>query len=74
MVCVNFGLGNKRDNPYLVTFLIKTPIFEWYVLWCGFKNILQKDMFPKNIALCVQNMITIMNSTININGGTYMTI
>ena len=23
------------DTPYSVTFLIGTPIFEWYVVWCA---------------------------------------
>lgn len=25
-------------QPYLVTFVIRTPTFEWNVVWCGSKN------------------------------------
>ena len=32
------------DIPYLVTFMIMTPKFEWYVVWGGSKNAYQKDM------------------------------
>ena len=48
---VNYGVASsssesntKVDNPYLVTFLIKTPISKWYVVWCSSKNGQQKDM------------------------------
>jgi hypothetical protein len=35
------------DDPYSVAFLTKTPIFEWYVVWCGSKNGYQKHMCPR---------------------------
>jgi hypothetical protein len=28
----------KVDVPYTVIVLIKTCIFEWYMVWCGSKN------------------------------------
>jgi hypothetical protein len=45
-------------NPYLVTFLIRTPIFEWYVVWYDSKNGYPKNMCLKGIGLRVQNMIS----------------
>ena len=54
----------KVDNLYLVnTLLIRTPIFEWYVVWCGSKNKSQKEMCLEEVGLCAQNMITIIGST-----------
>jgi hypothetical protein len=44
------------------------PMFECYVIWCGSKNIYQKDMCLKVSGLCAQNMITILDSIINIIG------
>ena len=32
------------DNTYSVTFLFKTPKFEWCVVWSGFKNGFSKDV------------------------------
>ena len=34
-------IGNimcKVENPYLVTFVIRTPIFKRHVVWCSSKN------------------------------------
>ena len=65
----------KVDNLDSITFLIDmTSIFEWYVVWCDFKNNYQKDMCSKKIGLYAQNMITILGSIVNINEGTYMII
>jgi hypothetical protein len=36
--------GGKIDMLNLVTYLTQTPIFEWYVVRCGFKNIYHKYM------------------------------
>lgn len=33
----------KIDIPYSLTFLTKTLVLEWYVIWRGFKNKNQKD-------------------------------
>jgi hypothetical protein len=35
---------HKVDNPCSISFFIRTIIFEWYVVWCGSKNIYQKVM------------------------------
>ena len=55
--------------PNLVTALNWTPIFEWYVIRCGFKNGYQKDMYLIEIGLRAQNMIPILGSIVNIIGG-----
>lgn len=55
----------KVDNPCLITFLVGTPIFEWYVS----KDRDHRDMSSKEIGLSAQNMISILDSTINIIGG-----
>jgi len=44
----------------LFNFLIRTPIFEWFVVWRGSINGCQKEMCLKEIGLCAQNMITIL--------------
>ena len=33
----------KAYNPYLIIFLIRTPMFEWFVVGCGSKNGYEKD-------------------------------
>jgi hypothetical protein len=38
----------------------------WYVVRCGFKHWHQKDMCLKKIGLCVQDMLTILSSIVNI--------
>ena len=57
------------DVPNLITYLTCTPIFEWYLVWCGYKNEYKKDMCLKEIGLHAQNMITIVSLTINMIGG-----
>ena len=66
-------LSTKVDSLYLATLLIKTPIIEWYVVWCGSKNGYRKTMLLKEIGLHAQNAITILKSTINMNIRTYIT-
>ena len=61
------------DDPYLVAFLTKTPIFEWYVVRCGSKNGYQKHMCFKEIGLCAHDLITILSSIVSLNGGICMT-
>lgn len=58
------------DNPYLVTFLIRIPIFECYVVWCCCKNRYQKGTCFEEIGMCALIMITALGLTSNI---TYMT-
>ena len=36
---------------------------------CGFKNGYEKEMYLKEIGICAQNMIIILDLTINISGG-----
>ena len=48
-------LQDKVDNPYSDTFLIRTPVFEGYVVWCGSKNRDQKGMCLKEVGLNAQN-------------------
>jgi hypothetical protein len=55
----------KVDVPIWVTYLNRTPIFEWYVVACGFKNGCKENMGVKKIGLHVQNMISIIGSIVN---------
>lgn len=48
---------DKVDNLYLVTFAIRTPIFEWHLVWGGSENGCQKDRCLKEIGPRAQNMI-----------------
>jgi hypothetical protein len=43
-------------------YLIKIPIFERYVVWCGSKNGYQEDMYLIEIGLHAQNIITLMST------------
>ena len=49
------------------------PIFEGYVIGCGFKDGHWQDMCWKEIGLHAQNMLTIIGSIVNVIGVTYMT-
>ena len=51
--------------------IIWTLIFEWCVVRRESKNGHQKDMCLKEIELCVQNMLTIIGSIIDMIGGLY---
>ena len=66
-------LSCKVDVPDSVTFLIRTPIFEWYVDWYGSKNKYQKGTCSKEIGL-YSYMITILGSIVHIIGRTYLAI
>jgi hypothetical protein len=57
----------------LVTYLIQTPIFEWYMARCGSTNGYKKDKCLKESRLRAQDMITMLGSIVNIIGGTYTT-
>ena len=52
----------------LLSISIRHPIFEWYVIRCSSENKHQKDIFSKEIAQRVQNMITQLSSLVNIFG------
>lgn len=55
----------KMDVPNSVAYATQTPLFKWYVLRHGSKNIFQKDMCLQNTERCAQNMITILSSIVN---------
>jgi hypothetical protein len=44
----------KLDAHDLVTYLNPTLAFEWYVVWCGSKNIYHKQMFLKEVGIHAQ--------------------
>jgi hypothetical protein len=48
-------------------------MFDLHVVRCGSKVIHQKYMCLKEIGLCDDNMLTILESMVNMIGGTYMT-
>ena len=58
--------ASKIDVSNSVTYLNWISIFEWYVVMCGSKNGYQKDMCLTKIGLHAHNMITILDSTVNI--------
>jgi hypothetical protein len=62
--------------PNSVFYLNRTPIFEMYVISCGFKNKYQQDMVCLNesYGLCAHNMITILVLIVNIIGGIFLTM
>jgi len=60
----------KVDNLYSVSFLSGTPIFEWRVVVCGFKNGYQKVMCLEDLDC----MLNILGSRASISEGAYMTI
>ena len=62
-------LSTKVDMPKSNTTIMWTPIFEGYVVKCGSKNWHQKDMCPKEIGLCAQNMPHVLGSMVNMKGG-----
>lgn len=41
-------------NLHLIAYLIRTPTFEWYAMWCGFRNRYQKNIY-KELKLHAQN-------------------
>lgn len=68
-----YGHGSKQ--PIVAYFLIKTPILEWYVVWCDLKIKYQEDiMCLKRIGLRAQDMIIILSLIVKIMRGVYMTI
>jgi hypothetical protein len=46
---VNYWCVNNGRQLLYDTFLSKTPIFEWYMVWCGSKNVYQEDMWSEEI-------------------------
>ena len=56
-LCVS--LQRKVDVPNSVTFLNQTPIFEWYVMWCGSKNGSKKTRGWKKLDYVLNTNMTI---------------
>jgi hypothetical protein len=67
---------SKVGVPNSVIYLNRTPIFEMYVISCGFKNGYQQDMMCLNEShgLCAHNMITILGLIVNIIEGIFLTM
>ena len=59
----------KLSGPTPVTYLERTPIFEWCMVRCGSNNRHQKDMCLKEFGMHVQNLLTILDLIVNIIGG-----
>jgi hypothetical protein len=67
-------LSLEVDAPESNTAIIWTPIFKWYVVWCGSKNGHQKGMMCLDeIGLCAQKTLAVLGSIVNMIGGTYTT-
>ena len=49
-------------------------VYEWCMVRCGSENKRQQDVCLKEIGQGAQSLLTILNATINIIGGAYMTI
>lgn len=47
---------------------------EWCVVRCGLKSRHHKDTGLKEVGLCAQTLLTILDSIINMIVGTYITI
>jgi hypothetical protein len=58
--------GYKGDVPKLNTTIFQAPIFEWYVVMCRSKKWYQKGMHIKEIGLRALNMLTFLDSKVNV--------
>lgn len=58
----------------LIPYLDRTPAFEWYVVRHVSKNGCHKDMCLREIALCAQNMVSVLISIVDIIGWVYATV
>lgn len=64
----------KVNVPNMNTYLNWKPIFEWYVLGCGFKNKYQTNTCLNEIELCAQITVIVLSSIVYMIGGNYMII
>lgn len=72
---VNRTIWCKINNPYLVNLMVRTPIFEWYMVCCDSKNGYQNTCNEiLKIGSCAQNMMIILDSIVNMIGGGDYTI
>ena len=55
-VAAKIAFWINLDVPNTVTYLNQIPIFEWYVVRCGFQNGCHKYMCLKEIGLFAQNV------------------
>lgn len=60
--------------PNLVAYLNWTPVFEWRVIRCRFKNGHLKDMYIKEIRIWAQNLLTILGSIVSIIVGAHLVV
>ena len=56
----------SRSDP------IRTPIFDWYVVWWGLKNKHDKGHCSKEIGLRLHILITAVHSVVNTIGRIYV--
>ena len=56
-------IGVKQTTLISINLLIRTTIFEWYLVGCSSKNGYEEDRCLKDIELRFQNKITILNPT-----------
>lgn len=54
----------KVDNPNSMRFLIRIPMFEWFVVWCGSKNGYKKDMCIKREWIACSGFVAILCSIV----------
>lgn len=59
----------RVSEPISVTYLESTSVFGWCMVGCGSKNGHQVDICLEETGLCVQNMLTILDSKVNIMQG-----
>ena len=54
-ISYQLGVKSKLDVPYTITYFIWTPIVEWYVVWCGYKDNYHKMKKKKDHVLNLFN-------------------
>ena len=59
----------RVSGPGSVTNLKWTSVFGWCMVGCGSKNGYQVDICLEETRLCVQNMLIILDSEVNIMQG-----
>ena len=59
----------RVSGPGSVTYLEWTSVFGWCMVGCGSKNGHQVDICLEETRLCVQNMLIILDSEVNIMEG-----
>jgi hypothetical protein len=64
--------GARVHGHDLVTYCNHVLIFEWYGVRCGSKNAYKEDTCSKEVGLCAQIMIIIIDSMGNISRGGFV--